>query len=203
MKIRILLIISLCCFIQSIYADSISDLLEQAKKAYQAKNIDQTLQYLELAKSEISRIKLNESSSKFEIVEFSRIKNFPSRYTGKKIKVPNTAIASSNIGKKFGDVYRITVSTVNQSSSFYNEPFDSGSLFFTISEALLEKLIDAVPAGYVGYFNVYTDEIYTYTKKEAYTEDRIYYVANIKGLEKINYDTLSGDTFATDEFLSE
>lgn len=202
MKTRILIFISLYCFMQSIYADSVSNLLDQAKKAYQSNNIDQTLQYLELAKSEISRIKINDSSSNYETVEFSRIKNFPSRYTGKKIKVPNTAIASSNIGKKFGDAYRITVSTVNQSSSFYNEPFESGSLFFTISESLLEKLIDAVPAGYVGYFNVYTDEIYTYTKKETYSEDRIYYVANIKGLEKINYDSLSGNTYATDEYLS-
>lgn len=200
---KLLVVFIIISLVNILYADNVSDLLDKAKESYLANDIDQTLSYIDDAKSEIKKSEVIKNSSEVEKVEFSRLKNFPSRYCSKKIILTDTAIGSTDIGKKFDDCYRITVSTINQSASFYDDPYDNGSLFFIISESLLEKLMNYVRAGYVGYFNVYTDPIYSYKVKELYTEEKVYYVAKITSLEILNYNSYEGSSYPTGDFLSE
>lgn len=201
MKKKILIVSVLLCSI-FMYGESIQDLLNEASNAYSSNDIDKAIDLLERATNNLKTEKLNQNTDEIETVEFTRLKNFPSRYNGKKIKLLDTAI-SSKIGKKFNGDYRITVNSVNQSSYFYEEPYEDGSLFFVISEELVEKLMDRVAAGYVGYFNVYTDTIYSYTDSQPYLADKTYYVAKIVSLECLTYYSYNGTTSSLGIFLTE
>lgn len=203
MKKKVFTFVMTICLVSILYADTVSDLLDKAKESYLSNDKHQTLLYLEDAKSEIKKSEIQKSISEIETVEFSRLKNFPSRYFDKKIIVTNTAIDPTKIGEKFNDCYRITVSTCNQKSYFIAEPYESGSLFFIISENLLEKLMDKVPAGYVRYFNVYTDTIYSYIEKDPYRKDYIYYVAKITSLEVLSFNSYDGSSYSTGDYISE
>lgn len=201
MKKRISIIFFIFCSV-FMFAESIQDLLNEATNSYTENDIDKTIEILEKVTNDLKTEKAIKNNEEIQTVEFTRLKNFPSRYEGKKIKLLDTAI-SSRIGKKFNDSYTIRVSSVNQSSSFSDEPYEDGSLFFIISESLLEKLMDRVAAGYVGYFNVYTDTIYTYTEKKPYMDDKTFYVAKIISLECLRYFSDWGTTNTTNEFLTE
>jgi len=197
------IILTLLFLSSFIYADSIQDLFNDASNSYAEKNIDKTIEILEKITNDLKMKKIKSNTDEIETVEFTRLKNFPSRYEGKKIKLLDTAI-SSKVGKKFNGDYRIEVSTLNQSSYFLDEPYEDGKLFFVISESLLEKLMDKVAAGYVGYFNVYTDKIYPYIEGKSYWDDKkTFYVAKIVSLECLSYRRNLGTTIATGEFLTE
>lgn len=185
------------------YSDSIIDLLDNAKQTYQDNDISSAIKILDDVSNRLKKISVEQKSEEIETVEFARLKNFPSRYDGKKIKLNDTAISSQR-GKIFKDgYYRMSVSSINQSAYFLDNPYEDGSLFFIISESMLEKLMDIVEAGYVGYFNVYTDTIYKYVKHEQYSDGKTYYVAKIIGLEKISLNKYTNKTCSTGEYIGE
>ena len=177
-------------FLSFTYADSLSDLLDNAKNSYLNNDFSKTLEYFNTAKNELEKITFAANVSEYETVEYSRLRNFPSRYKGKKIKLQHTALSPTGLGKKInGDYYAITVSTIHQRDSFFNDPYEDGALFFIIGKNLLDKLMDDIQAGYVGYFNIYTDKFYEYIKKENHGKDKVQYIAKIVSLERLTYNS--------------
>ena len=176
-------------FLSFAYADSLSDLLDNAKKSYLNNDISKTLEYLNTAKNELEKITFATNVSEYETVEYSRLLNFPSRYKGKKIKLKHTFLSPTGIErekKMDGNYYPIRVSGIYASDSFPGAPYEDGALFFIIGENLLDKLMDNIQEGR-GYFNIYTDKIYEYIKK-GYRTDKIQYIAKIVSLEQLAYD---------------
>lgn len=176
-------------FLSFAYADSLSDLLDNAKKSYLNNDISKTLEYLNTAKNELEKITFATNVSEYETVEYSRLLNFPSRYKGKKIKLKHTFLSPTGIErekKMDGNYYPIRVSGIYASDSFPGAPYEDGALFFIIGENLLDKLMDNIQGGR-GYFNIYTDKIYEYIKKD-YRTDKIQYIAKIVSLEQLTYD---------------
>lgn len=176
-------------FLSFAYADSLSDLLDNAKKSYLNNDISKTLEYLNTAKNELEKITFATNVSEYETVEYSRLLNFPSRYKGKKIKLKHTFLSPTGIErekKMDGNYYPIRVSGIYASDSFPGAPYEDGALFFIIGENLLDKLMDNIQEGR-GYFNIYTDKIYEYIKK-GYRTDKIQYIAKIVSLEQLTYD---------------
>lgn len=176
-------------FLSFAYADSLSDLLDNAKKSYLNNDISKTLEYLNTAKNELEKITFATNVSEYETVEYSRLLNFPSRYKGKKIKLKHTFLSPTGIEREKkidGNYYPITVSGIYAFDSFLGAPYEDGALFFIIGENLLDKLMDNVQGG-LGYFNIYTDKIYEYIKKD-YPTDKIQYIAKIVSLEQLAYD---------------
>ena len=72
---------------------------------------------------------------------------------------------------------------------FFYDPYEDGALFFIIGKNLLDKLMDDIQAGYVGYFNIYTDKFYEYIKKENHGKDKVQYIAKIVSLERLTYNS--------------
>lgn len=176
-------------FLPCVYADSISDLLDNAKKSYLNNDVSKTLEHLNTAKNELEKITFATNVSEYETVEYSRLRNFPARYKGKKIKLKYIRLSPTGIErekKMNGNYYPIWVSGIYASDPFPGDPYEDGALFFIIGENLLDKLMDNVQGG-VGYFNIYTDKIYEYIKKD-YRTDKIQYIAKIVSLEQLTYD---------------
>lgn len=122
-------------------------------------------------------------SDKFETVDFAKLKNFPARYNGKRIKLLEISLWTKK-GKSFGEnIYTIRVFNPKQFSAFSDDPYEDGSLVFTISESLFEKVLDNIGEKHSGNFNLYTSEIYEWKNKDAFGYYKTNYVARIIGVE--------------------
>lgn len=122
-------------------------------------------------------------SDEFESVEFAKLKNFPARYNGKRIQMFGVSLGTEK-GMAFGEnTYTIRVFNPNQFSAFSDDPYKDGSLVFTISESLFEKVLDSIGERYSMACNLYTSEIYEWKNKDAFGYYKTNYVARIIGVE--------------------
>ncbi len=177
-------------------------LLEKALDNYKKGNVEEAKKQLELFLSKLNNEKELKKIETSDIVEFNKIKNFPSRYLGKKLKL-NNIVLSSNVGEKINECFSIRVTTANRSSTIHDWALKEGSIIFVISEKLLEKLIENLNSRNEAYFNLYTDKIYKWEKEVPYMPSETYYVAKIIRLEKIEYNWLTNESKSTGIFLSE
>jgi len=196
---KIFLIVTAVFMMNCIYADEIMDLLDEARASYEEDDIQNTISTLHTVLFALER----EKRSTYTEVEFNKFYKSFERYNGKRIKLLDASI-SPEVGDAFEDGYRISVSSLTQRPTFWADPFDKKSLFFVISKDLLKELEETIPKGYVGYFNVYTDKIYTYTDPEvSRSKSKKYYVAVIKKLEILDYDENTKSTKSSGEFLTD
>lgn len=168
-----------------------AELLEEALNCYKNDDVDSAINKLEKVISLIKQEKISNTSEDYEVVDINRLKNFASRYENKKIKVKDTALSPLIGDEYYKGYYRIAVSSLNQSTYIYENPYENGSIFFIISENLVDKLMDVIPSGYSGFFNIYTDTI---IKKYDLLDDKTYYIAKIISLERLDYNDRTGAT---------
>lgn len=196
---KIFLIVAAVFMMNCIYSDEIMDLLDEARASYEEDDIQNTISTLHTVLFALER----EKRSTYTEVEFNKLYKSFEKYNGKRIKLLDASI-SPEAGDSFDGYYRISVSSLSQRPTFWADPFDKTSLFFVISKDLLRKLEETIPKGYVGYFNVYTDKIYTYTDSEvSRSKSKKYYVATIKKLEILDYDEATKSTKSSGEFLTD
>ena len=202
---KILFCFMLILFSSVVFAEEdLTILLDKAKTAYINNNLEESKKFVKEYYDKISIIISNSGKEDFEEVDFTRLKTFTSKYENKKIKLSNISISLANPLKTAdGKYYRISVNTLNQYDSFFNLEGKENSLIFIVSETLLEKLMDEIPAGYVGYYNIYTDIIYHTTDKDSIGLKTDYYFARIIKLEAITYNNSSGTTKLSGKIITE
>ena len=184
--------------------EDLTILLDKAKTAYINNNLEESKKFVKEYYDKISIIISNSGKEDFEEVDFTRLKTFTSKYENKKIKLSNISISLANPLKTAdGKYYRISVNTLNQYDSFFNLEGKENSLIFIVSETLLEKLMDEIQAGYVGYYNIYTDTIYHTIDKDSIGLKTDYYFARIIKLEGITYNNYSGTTKLSGKIITE
>ncbi len=180
-------------------ADEIMDLLDEARASYEEDDIQNTISTLHTVLFALEK----EKRSTYNEVAFNKLYNSYEKYNGKRIKLIDASI-SPEVGEAFEDGYRISVSSLTQKTTFWAEPYDKTALFFVISRKMLKELEETIPKGYVGYFNVYTDKIYTYTDSElTRSKNKKYYVARIRKLEILDYNEKTKSTKSSGEFLTD
>ena len=196
---KFLLILTAIFMVNCVFADEIMDLLDEARASYEEDDIQNTISTLHTVLFALEK----EKRSTYTDITFSKFYNSYEKYNGKKIKLLDASI-SPEAGDAFEDGYRISVSALTQRPTFWAEPYDKTTLFFVISREMLKELQDTIPKGYVGYFNVYTDRIYTYTDPEvSRSKSKKYYVAKIKKLEILDYDERTKSTKSSGKFLTD
>lgn len=131
-------------FLSFTYADSLSDLLDNAKNSYLNNDISKTLEYLNTAKNELEKITFATNVSEYETVEYSRLRNFPSRYKGKKIKLKYTILSPTGIErekKMDGNYYPIWVSIVyNKIYEYIKKDYRTDKIQYIAKIVSLEQL---------------------------------------------------------------
>ena len=188
-----------------IFAEDYSYLFDEAKKQYKEGHYEASLNILSDINKKITQLEQTSKKDDYEEVSFTQLHNFPKKYIDKKIRLSGVAISSSNLTDVVLDnKYACYVFSLNQSSSFPTYFFDDKlSLVFVLSEELVEKLIETIPAGMVGYFEICTDKIYEYQSPSKYISDKKTPVllAEIVSLESLTYNQYTNLTYKTGDFL--
>ena len=131
-------------FLSFTYADSLSDLLDNAKNSYLNNDVSKTLEYLNTAKNELEKITFATNVSEYETVEYNRLRNFPSRYKGKKIKLQHTFLFPTGIErekKMNGNYYPIWVSIVyNKIYEYIKKDYRTDKIQYIAKIVSLEQL---------------------------------------------------------------
>ena len=196
---KIFLILLTVFVVNLVSADEIMDLLDEARASYEEDDIQNTISTLHTVLFALEK----EKRSTYTEVAFNKLYNSYEKYNGKRIKLIDASI-SPEAGEAFEDGYRISVSSLTQRPTFWAQPYDKTAMFFVISKKMLKELEETIPKGYVGYFNVYTDKIYTYTESElTRSKNKKYYVARIRKLEILDYNEQTKTTKSSGDFLTD
>ena len=196
---KLFLIVLAVFIVNTVSADEIMDLLDEARDSYEEGEIQETINTLQTVLFALEK----EKRSSMSEVSFTKFYNSYEKYNGKRVKILDASI-SPEAGEPFEGYYRISVSSLTQRPTFWAEPYEKVSLFFVISKKLLKQIEETIPKGYVGYFNIYTDKIYTYVDDDiSRSKPKKYYVARIKKLEILDYNESNRTTKTTGEFLTD
>ena len=178
-KITVLLILVCSCFL--LFSNDLSQKFEKAKRYYQNRRYDDSLNMLYDLENELKSLKIQDDNKVVKSVSIENMLQFTEEYFKRdsKYKIENVIINTSKTSKNdsfYNNLYSVEVLNKDKTVSSGVEGESGKDLIFYIDFSLLEKLIENIGSNRNAYVNIYSYGVGKVQRTSFLLKETYYYI---------------------------